>query len=473
MDIIRRTQEAIAARGLVEPGSRVVVAVSGGPDSTALLVILKELSRGMNLDLAAAHLDHRIRDGSAGEQLSVARLASGLGVPLLAGSFDVPAEARRRRTGIEETARIIRYRFLERVAADFGADAVALGHTRDDQVETILHRMLRGAGWRGLMGIPAKRGIFVRPLLGFARDELIVFLRSRRIGYITDESNRDERYYRNRIRNRLLPYLRRHFNPAADESIGRLGESLEEGWRALELPLLEMIPEPLEDGSVALPLTELSRMNDFDIYLIIDLTLRERFSLFQDFEKKHYDAVKRLVRASQSGRRIMLPHGVRVVREQQSLVVRRKGDPSVGPGELLVPGEGTYHLPFWNLRLVVDRIAPADAGTWNDREAHLASIRFPVRVRTRRPGDRMTPFGMKGGKKLSDIFIDAKIPLGQRDSRPVFEDGGGPFWVPGVVADERTRITPRTRRIIRMRLYEETPENQKIERIGRGTERKK
>jgi len=457
MDIVRKAEEAITSRGLMEPGTRVVAAVSGGADSTALLVVLKELSGSMDLQLAAAHLDHRIRRGSSREQLVVARLASSLGVPFLAGGIDVPAEARRRKIGIEEAARLLRYRFLERVAADFGAGTVALGHTRDDQVETILHRIIRGTGWRGLMGIPARRGIFVRPLLDCSRDELVRFLRSRKIAYITDESNRDQRYYRNRIRARLLPYLRRHFNPAVDESIGRLRESLEEGWQRLEGPLLGMIPEPLDDGAVLLPLSVLDRMSDFEIYLIIDLTLRERFHLFQDFEKKHFDAVKRLVRASQSGRRVTLPHGVRITREQQSIVVRLKEDPAVAPGELLVAGEGTYLLPAWGLRLVVDSIPAAVAGIWNEREAHFASIRYPVRVRARRPGDRMKPFGMRGSKKLSDIFIDAKIPLRLRERSPVFEDADGPFWVPGVAADERTRITPRTRRVIRMRLHEEPP----------------
>ena len=138
----------------------------------------------------------------------------------------------------------------------------------------------------------------------------------------------------------------------------------------------------------------------------------------------------------------------REVGEQQSIVVRLEDDTSIKPGELLVAGEGTYPLPAWGLRLVVDRIPPSEAGVWNEREAHFASIRFPVRVRARRPGDRLKPFGMKGSKKLSDIFVDAKIPLRVRERCPVFEDAGGPFWVPGVAADERTRITPRTRRVL-------------------------
>ena len=458
MDCIRKAREAISARRLIEPGSRVLAAVSGGIDSTALLVILNELSGELGLELAAAHLDHRIRRGSAKEQAAVARLASSIGVPFLTGTVDVPAEARKRKTGIEETARIMRYDFLERTAAEFGAGSVALGHTSDDQVETILHRIMRGTGWRGLMGIPARRGIFVRPLLDCTRSELERFLRSRKIGYITDESNRDERYFRNRIRNRLLPYLRRHFNPAIDESLLRLKDGLEEGWRRLEDPLLGMIPPQDVRGAVILPLSKLSRMEDFEIYLIVDLTLRERFHLFQDFEKKHFDAVKRLVRRSQSGRGITLPHGVRVSRDQRSIIISRKGEPASVPGELLVPGVGTYSLPLWNLTLEVDRVRPAEAKIWNDHEACFASISFPFRVRTRKAGDRMTPFGMKGRKKLSDLFIDGKVPLRERDLHPVFADNSGPFWVPGVASDERTRIKPRTRRVIRLRIIDEITE---------------
>lgn len=429
----------------------------------ALLTILNELRDEMQLDLTAAHFNHRIRPESEKEQAAVERYASSIGIPALTGSADVPAEARRRRIGLEETARLLRYRFLGNAAEELGARAVALGHTRDDQIETILHRILRGTGWRGLMGIPAKRGIFVRPLLDCSRTDLVDFLRSRGIKYLIDKSNRDDAYYRNRIRNRLLPYLRRHFNPSIDESITRLHESLEEGWRHLEEPLLCKVPDRRADGTVAVPLHELAALNDFEIYLLIDLVLRERYGLFQDFEKKHFDAAKRLIRSSQSGRRIRFPHGITLVREQRELLISRHEAPRRISGEVLVPGPGKYDLPHWSLSLEIEQVDGGEESTWNEMEVSVGSIRFPVRVRGRRSGDRLIPFGMKGRKKLSDIFIDAKIPLRMRDRYPVFADANGPFWIPGVVTGERTRITPKTRRIIRLRLSNEP---QAVREIG-------
>jgi tRNA(Ile)-lysidine synthase len=455
MNCVRKVKYAITARNLIDPGSRILVAVSGGPDSMALLTILNELKGEMRLDLAAAHFNHGIRPESEKEQAAVERHASSIGIPSLIGSADVPSEARRRKTGIEETARLLRYRFLENAADERGAGAVALGHTRDDQIETIFHRILRGTGWRGLMGIPAKRGLFVRPLLDCARAELIDFLRSNRISYMIDKSNRDDTYYRNRIRNRLLPYLRRHFNPSVDESIIRLHESLDEGWRLLEKPLLLKIPDRRPDGTVALELNELTELNDFEIYLLIDLVLRERYGMFQDFEKKHFDAAKRLIRKSQSGRRVRFPHGITITREQRELLISPHEFPPSINGEILVPGPGRYELPQWGLSLEVERVNRTVGSSWSDREVTAARIRFPIRVRGRRPGDRLVPFGMKGRKKLSDLFIDRKIPLRLRDRYPVFADALGPFWIPGVVTGERTRITPNIRRIIHLRLSDE------------------
>jgi tRNA(Ile)-lysidine synthase len=457
MNYVQKVKNAITTRNLIDPGSRVIVAVSGGPDSMALLTILKELSGEMRLKLTAAHFNHHIRPESKKEQAAVERFASSIGIPVLVGSADVPSEARKRKIGLEEAARLLRYRFLGTAAGDRGDRLVALGHTRDDQIETILHRILRGTGWRGLMGIPAKRGPFVRPLLDCARTELIELLRSRKIPYMMDESNRDDTYYRNRIRIRLLPYLRRNFNPAVDESILRLHESLEEGWRLLEEPVLGRIPDLGPDGTVALSLNRLAELSDFEIYMTIDLVLRERFHLFQDFEKKHFDAVKRLARSSQSGRSIRFPHGVWIMKEQGELVVSREEPLGRFAGEVVVPEPGTYALPFWGLTLEVERVGRTIENAWNEREAHLASIRFPIRIRSRMPGDRLVPFGMKGRKKLSDLFIDRKIPLRARDRYPVFEDEQGPFWVPGVVTGERTRITPRTRHVLRLRLSRDQP----------------
>lgn len=455
MNCIKKVESTIEAHALIDSGSRILAAVSGGPDSTALLSILSRLSSKLDFELAAAHFDHRIRPESERERAAVERFASSLGIQVFIGSTDIPRKARSERLGLEETARNERHRFLEETARKYGAEAVALGHTRDDQVETVLHRILRGTGWRGLTGMQPKRGIFIRPLLDCGRQELIQYLRKRRIPYFIDSSNRDNSFYRNRIRNKLLPYLRREFNPAVDEALLRLRAGALEGWKRLEEPVTGRIPELRGDGTVSIPLRELERSGDFEIYLLIDLVLRERFGIFQDMERIHFDAAKRLIRSAQSGRRLRFPHGVILLKEQRNLVIMVEQIEYRESGMIVVPGPGRYELPQWNLSLEVEAVKAQDAELrWSDLEVFLAKVRFPIHVRSRREGDRIVPFGMRGRKKLSDLHIDRKTPLRKRDRYPVFEDADGIFWVPGLATAERTRITGRARRAVHLALSE-------------------
>jgi tRNA(Ile)-lysidine synthase len=440
------------SRGLIEPGSRVVAAVSGGPDSMALMAILSELSREMGFDLAVAHFDHTIRREARRERDLVERSARKLAVPCFLGAGDVPAEARRMKKGIEETGRILRLRFLEETGRSWNAASVALGHTKDDNVETILHHVMRGAGWRGLQGIPARRGIFVRPLLDCSRAELKRFLRSRSIRYAIDRSNFDTRLLRNRIRIRLLPYLKRNFTPSIGETLLRLASNLSEGWETLEKPLLELIPADGPRGEVRMPLPTIAALTDFQMYLLVDLLLRDRFGVVQDIEKKHFDAAKRLIRSERSGRRIEFPHGIEALIEHSRFVLRQKGEEDA-PKETFITGTGTYVLPGWKLVATVERVLSKEIDLhMRGNKTFFGAVRFPVRVRTRRPGDRIVPFGMRGRKKLSDLFIDRKVPLSRRNRIPLFEDGEGVFWVPGVAADERTRIAPGARSVIQITL---------------------
>ncbi|MDD4857023.1 MAG: tRNA lysidine(34) synthetase TilS [Candidatus Krumholzibacteria bacterium] len=454
MNCIDTVRNCILARDLIPPRSRVLAAVSGGPDSMALLMILSELARDMQFELAAAHYDHGIRCEAARERTIVERYAARLSIPLFLGSGNVPAEARRIKKGIEETARLLRYDFLEETALAWRADAVALGHTRDDQAETILHHLIRGSGWRGLRGMQPRRGLFVRPLLGCGRSELRSYLKSRRVRYAIDKSNLDDAYLRNRIRNRLLPYLRKSFNPSMSEALLRLSENISEGWETLEKPLRQLIPKTDPRGEIRVPLDGMETFTDFQLYLLVDLALRERFGVLQDIDRTHFDAAKRLIRSGRSGKAIHFPHGIEARIEHSEFVIARRGRERMPPGEAIIAAEGSYTLPWWDLFATVERVRADEAGALSSAtEGRFARIVFPIRVRGRRPGDRIVPFGMRGGKKLSDLFIDRKVPLSKRDSIPVFEDARGIFWVPGVAADERTRIVPSTRVAVRIALF--------------------
>lgn len=437
------------------------MAVSGGPDSVALLYIVNEIAGELSLSVSAAYFDHRIRKGAARERALVEKHCNSLDVPLLAGAGDVPAEARKSKAGLEETARRLRYGFLEKAAKRWKADAVALGHTRDDHVETIIHHIIRGTGWRGATGIPPKRGIFVRPLLTCSRAELREFLLGRRIRYAVDESNRDNRLLRNRIRNKLLPYMRRHFNPSIDDALIRMAENFTEGWEVLERTVDERLIRRQDADAVRIPLDGIAALSDFELYLCIDTILRRNFGIVQDVDKSHFDAAKKLARSGRSGTKVQFPQGVTCVREQHELRLSRVSEKSQLPEDVIVPRTGTYTLPAWNLSTRIERVARPEGNVEsNEDELFAAGVTFPLRVRARRAGDRIRPFGMRGRKKLSDILIDRKVPLHRRDTVPVFEDSGGIFWVPGIVADERTRIESGQHTVLHITLEREARKKQ-------------
>ncbi len=465
MKCIKKARAFIDEHGLIRPRMRIMAAVSGGPDSMALLAILHELAVKLEMSLAAAYYDHGIRAASSRERVLVERLAARLGVPLILGAGNVPSESRRRKKGLEETARILRYRFLENAAVRWKADAVALGHTRDDQVETVLHHIIRGSGWRGLTGMPVKRGVFIRPLLSCSREELKMMLREHGLRYAIDESNRNNRLLRNRIRNRLIPYLKRHFNPAIDNSILRLRDNLAEGWESFERALDITIPERDCRGALSLSLREIAPLPDHRLYLLIDSVLRDRFGIVQDVDKTHYDSAKHLIRSGRSGSRVEFPHGAVLLKEQGRIrfMPAPGTDRTSQPGEkIILPGQGRFRLDRWGFTVQIKPVQPGRRNfSSSDHEAFIGSVTFPITVRSRRPGDRMIPFGLRGRKKLSDLFIDRKVPLSERDLIPVFADREGIFWVPGVATAERTRIGRLSRGTLHILLAkcEKTDEN--------------
>lgn len=214
----------VEGEGLLRGGERVVVALSGGPDSVALLHVLLELRGALGLEVFAAHLDHMIRgEESYRDYLFVVDLCYELGVPLHAERMPVP-DLVGKGESLEECARRVRYGFFERAMARFGADLLATAHHRDDQAETVLHHVLRGTGLEGLRGILPRRDRFIRPLLCASRAEIMGYLEAKGLPFVLDSTNEDPSYTRNRIRKELLPYLERAFNPSVKEALWRLSQ---------------------------------------------------------------------------------------------------------------------------------------------------------------------------------------------------------------------------------------------------------
>lgn len=456
----------------------VLVAVSGGPDSMALLHLLAALAPPLRVRLRAAHLHHGLRGRSADLDLALVRSRCRLlDVPCSSARIDVRALARRRGLSIEAAAREARYAFLGRCAKRAGAGAVALGHTADDQAETFLMRLLRGAGGRGLGGIRPVRAEgalrVVRPILCLRRPEVLAYTEARGIPHREDASNRDRAFTRNRVRHGLIPYLEKRFNPSVREALLRTAEVLarEHGFCDLHAARRYRALARGEAGRVFIPARRFLSLHPA---LRAGVLRRALAALGAKGEVRFADAeaVARACRGDTGEGAVCLPGGVEARREYAALVLGRGSTAAPGRYEFPLRDRVEITVPPLRLRFrvaVIPRRAvrrlrakrPGLAAAWGPRGgawplAERLSMDAlgdtPLTVRNRRPGDRYRPLGCAGERKLKEIMIDEKLPVRLRALVPLVARGGEIVWLPGHRIAEAFRVTPSTRRVLELTL---------------------
>ena len=431
LDLDQRFQSQLAETGLLPASSRVLVAVSGGADSLALLLLLHDAAASMHLQLEAGHLDHALRAESSADADFVRETCCRLGIPLHREHRDVAAIARQEKGNLEEVARRERRDFLQAVARNRACAFVALGHHRDDQAETFLLRLLRGAGPTGLAGMRPQAGIFVRPLLGFSRDELRAYLREKGQGWREDPSNADTGLTRNRVRHELLPLLHQ-FNPRIDTRLSQLCTQFaadEAYWQAEMTRLLAAHGERSTDG-LSLPRGLLPELPMAVAGRLVRAALGVVRGHLRQIEAGHVESILRLAVSPAAQAELDLPECWVAVRYHRLFVLRRPwGIPAWEPLE--IRAEGLYPLP--NGRTL--RVALQDKMSGQGREVaefSASSVPFPLHIRTVQPGDRLVPSGMKGSKKLQDLFVDAKLTREERAVAPLVVRDGEILWVVGM-----------------------------------------
>ncbi|MCS6927164.1 MAG: tRNA lysidine(34) synthetase TilS [Candidatus Binatia bacterium] len=449
---MRKVSVALS-RLLPEPqGKRLGVAVSGGPDSVALCDALVQLAPARGIQLTVLHVNHRLRPQADAEQQLVEQLCRRWQLPCLVEVLSPPE----RHSGIEAWARQERYRFFQRVRDDHGLDAVAVAHTLDDQAETVLFRLLRGAARRGLAGMPATRGGWlIRPLLDCSRQEVMAYLGTRQLPYTVDPSNADLRYTRNKIRHLLLPFLAREFTPRICSHLANLAKVMrdEEDWLEAQARAAYMrVVAPSQVLSLVCLQAEPAalRMRILRHWL-------EQNGQTGELGFVHLEAVARLSAPGGRGQ-VTLPRGVSVQRVGNTLRIAPPARiETLSPYCcVLTPGQEVV-LPQAGWRVMVSPLQP-----WNDpphsaRSADRWQAIFDGAclgqgffVRPMQPGDRIRPLGMQGHRKVHDVFIDAKIPRHHRQAFPLILIGQEIAWVPGCVRGETARITAATRCICRV-----------------------
>lgn len=435
-----------------------MVAVSGGPDSVALLHLFCRLREAWGWRLHVAHLDHQLRPEAEAEARFVWNLARDWGLGISLGREQVRSRARPG-DSLEDVARRVRREFLLRVARVMGAEKVVLGHHADDQAETVLLHLLRGSGTGGLAGMAWQQGVFVRPLLEVTRAEIESYCSRHRLPFVRDPSNADPSFWRNRIRGELIPLLQSKFNPRIVEAVGQTAQVLAEEDRYLEEELDRLWPHLLSEvrpERVALVRSELAAL---------PLALRRRavrraFFLLVGRENNFltYRQVEEVLATllGQPGKRISLPQGVTAFGEGERLVLSRK-PPAPFPDDLpwppcrRLPVPGRVQMGGWQIEAeILDREEGAEPGSRWQVDCDWDRLSGPLFLRYWQPGDYFWPRGLGRRKKLQDFFVDAKVPRAQRHRIPLVVCAEGIVWVVGYRPDERWKVTPATSRILRL-----------------------
>ncbi len=392
------------SRRLLGSEDRVLAALSGGADSTALVSSLVELREAGELArVTALHVDHGLRPGSAQDGIFCETLCRRLGVPFEQVSVRVASG------NVQAQARRARYAALRDAALRVSATRIATGHTRTDQAETVLLRLLRGSGARGLSGIPPRRGSLVRPLLDRSRAEVVAYLRDRGLPWHEDPTNATPRFLRNRVRREVVPLLEA-LNPSVEEALARTADLLRDDERALARRGRRAV-----EGSAVIRLEPLLAEPVAVRRRAIRALWRCARGRRTDLGARHVDAILALCRRTRPGA-VTLPRGFEARCRYGRLSigpVRRAAPPEVG--ELPLPGPGTYPLPGRTMRLEIRARPGAGPG----------DVIWPLTLRTRRPGDRFRPEGGRGSKKLKGWLIDRKVPREDRDALLVLANRKG------------------------------------------------
>lgn len=455
--LLKKIAESIEDHHMFRAGEKVVVAVSGGADSVALLDILAGLE-SLALELVVAHLNHNLRGAeSDADAAFVAELAGRYGVPFELGTADVRALSREWGMCLEEAGRIARYRWLDSVANKHGAEKVAVGHHADDQAETVLMRLLRGAGTTGLAGMRSLAvGRYARPLLCVDRSAITAYLCEKGLPFRNDASNDDTLFLRNRIRHELLPQLRT-YNPAISRRLSDAAEILAADEEVLESVVEGVFLDVAATGpeGVVLAIGKVLPQPPGIRFRLYRRALLDTNGSLARIALVHLRQIDELARSGRVNGQLHLPGGLQVFRRYDELFFSFPGKSSdPGSWEVVLEEPGCYLLPDGS-RLALALVAPpVNLGAAPATRAYLDPVAasFPLLVRTFRPGDRFRPLGMTGSKKVKDLFIDEKIPAGTRRCLPLLFSGGTLLWVGGLRLAEEARVRPGSREALEVEI---------------------
>lgn len=454
MNFIEKVKNFILSYNLISPKDTILVGVSGGPDSMALLFVLSSLMKELDFSVAVCYVDHKLRPESRDEAVFVSNIAKELNLPFILKELDL--KTIKRGGSLEELARIARYKALEEARIEGNGNKIAVAHHLDDHIETVLMRIIRGTSIKGLRGIPIKNGNIIRPLRCVWREEILDFCNKNNISYVIDSSNLNTTFTRNKIRLELLPILI-GYNPRIKEAILRISEQAEEFDQFLSyiegdiLERYKVSPQefyiPIKDISI---IPNLLRRRIF-MKILTDISPKPG-----DVREESYKMIVSLLENS-TGTKLNLPGGAIAYRDAEGIRILREELGFLPIYELNVPGITIID----RLKKKIHTEIITDGRSLEKISSNLYTfyidfdkIKLPIYLRGPKEGERFSPLGLRGkSKKLQDIMVDRKIPKEYRGLYPVIVDSSGEIiCIPEYTISERVKVTEETEKILIVRI---------------------
>ena len=471
--IHRAVDRTLRTDRMVQNGDAVLVAVSGGADSVALVYILLELAPQYSFRMAIAHLNHCLREKESDrDEAFVASLAKKLELPFYIGREDVLRYQKRHRLSLEDAARQVRYRFYDSIAAKYGYGKIALGHHADDNAELVLMNLLRGSGPLGLSGIsPVRDNRIVRPLINLRRSDIMDYVAVKKLDYVTDSSNRDLKFHRNKIRARLIPQLKSGYNPKLIDSLNRLTAIVgaEEAWiEDLIQPIYEKAIVFKEKNKLGISIAELNQQPVAVRRRLIRRAILGVKGNLRRMTFAHVESACQLAQIGPTYGLLDLPDRIGIRRDLNVLTISKEGLSLRCPDrasfssqtrdyEYHLPAPGNIFIKETGVQIRFSKMPKAqlpDLDLSGNRIAFfdMDRIRFPLVIRNFRPGDRFSPLGLGGSQKLKKFFIDHKISRLDRAKCPIVLSQDRIIWVVGHRLDNSAKLGLQTRRILKAEL---------------------
>jgi tRNA(Ile)-lysidine synthase len=457
MKFLKRIQQTIEHYGMLAIGDTVIVGVSGGPDSMALLFVLHEMQNDYQLSLWASHYNHKLRGKESDQEAEFVKYQTErIGVPLLVEDDD--GSLLKIKSNLEERARKKRYDFFQRKALELNAQKIALAHTATDQAETFFLWLFRGAGTKGMGGIPPVRdNLIIRPLIETEREEIIDFLKQKDIPWNEDSTNKSGNFLRNRIRRILVPKILEEFDPHLVKKIIKTTEIFRDDDILLEKLTIDKLNEISIKNNENKVLLDINRLKKLRVSLkrrIIRYALKTVQGSLRRVNFDHVERILKLMESPLPHSQISLPHGIEVYKEYECLGFARALKETISfyyevntlPEIITIPEIArkiTITVLDWdpsNSPLTEKNIALID----------FEKIKLPLIVRNWRRGDRFQPLGTQGSKKVKDFFMDLKISRIKRNRVSLVIFGGQIAWIAGLRVDEKFKITQSTKKVVKM-----------------------